>query len=119
MPACRWPYVLTPTPTSNPNPNPTPNSDPNSNPDPYPNPDPKQAALREVALDPLRARVPPATLLTVCDEVQEAARLLWLGDPDRPLKPFEWHRLVERSDDSVAEMVMASLEAPSVDAPVR
>ena len=108
-----------------------------------------QAALREVAHDPLRARVPAATLLAVCDEVQEAARLLWLGDPDRPLKPFEYvlararvtvrvrvrvrvrvtltrtltlplnpvsipnpryHRLVERSDDSVAAMVMASLE---------
>ena len=50
--------------------------------------------------------------------MQEAARLLWLGDPDRPLKPFEWHRLVERSDDSVAEMVMASREAPSLDVPV-
>ena len=49
-----------------------------------------QAALREVAHDPLRARVPAATLLAVCDEVQEAARLLWLGDPDRPLKPFEY-----------------------------
>ena len=72
-----------------------------------------QAALREVALDPLRVRVPPATLLTVCDEVQEAVRLLWLGDPDRPLKPFEWHRLVERRDDSVAEMVMASVDVPA------
>ena len=49
-----------------------------------------QAALREVAHDPHRARVPAATLLAVCDEVQEAARLLWLGDPDRPLKPFEY-----------------------------
>ena len=54
------------------NPNPHPNPNPSPNPNPNPSPDPIQAALREVALDPHRARVPPATLLAVCDEVQEA-----------------------------------------------
>ena len=75
-----------------------------------------QATLREVARDPPRVRVPPATLLAVCAEVHEAVRLLWLGDPDRPLRPLEWQRLVERRDDSVAEMVMASADAPEAQA---
>ena len=70
-----------------------------------------QEQLRPVANDPTRASLQPADLRGVLTAVADAVRLLRLGDPDRPIKPSEWYRLVERPDDSVAEMVTAAAGA--------
>lgn len=70
-----------------------------------------QAALREVSLDPIRSSLPPSQLRALKDDVVEAVRLLQLGDPDRPLKPFEWVSLVEQTEVSASEMVTAAMGA--------
>ena len=70
-----------------------------------------QEQLHPVANDPTRASLQPADLRGVLTAVADAVRLLRLGDPDRPIKPSEWYRLVERPDDSVAEMVTAAAGA--------
>jgi len=69
-----------------------------------------QEALKPVAADPTRVYLPPEELRDLLQLLMGAVRLLRFVDPDRPIKPYEWQRLVERDEDSVAEMVMESVE---------
>lgn len=71
-----------------------------------------QEALKPVAADPTRVHLPPEELRDLLQLIMGAVRLLRFVDPDRPIKPYEWQRLVEGHDDSVVEMVKESVEHP-------